>query len=288
MNPEPTNSTPDREEGYAKIWQEIGKLQAKTDAPAERSRYATTSLIIATTSLLISLISSGFTIIHEREKDTSQLRAELVGYVRSLTQLSTRQAHEDEVYTVATQASEIALKLPEVSATVYRRIAESIVNQTQYLDTADPLLDKALQQAVASNDFYEQIVVHRVRANIMGKNRNLDGAKYEYRSALSISEGYNGANWVLKNYAPIYTAIYSGTWELSFGKCDDAKKSLMQAKRYAGLAYSSDQMKYDQLRDQVKKALMGLEKQVGTCRTSAAIAQQPAEPPPAKAPGETG
>jgi tetratricopeptide (TPR) repeat protein len=288
MNPEPTNPTPDREDGYAKIWQEIGKLQAKADGPAERSPYATASLITATVSLLISLVSSGFTIIHEQEKDTSQLRAELVGYVQSLTQLSARQANEDEVYTVATQASEIALKLPDIPATMYRRIAESIINYTSYLDKADPLLDKAIQRAVASNDFYEQILVHRVRANSMAKNRNLEGARREFRSAIDISEKYNGRNWVLKNYAPIYTAIYSGIWEFNFGNCVDANKSLVQAKRYAGLAYSSDQMKYDQSRPHIEKALMDFEKQLGTCRTSAAIAQQPAEPPPAKAPGETG
>jgi hypothetical protein len=227
-------------EGLTGAWQEIGKIQQRVDSiekKEQRPWYSTASFIIAASSLLISLVSSAFTIAQQRQEDVSRRRNELIGYVQQLTQLSNdKNLHETEIAAIASQASDIALKLPGVSATVYRVIAESLVTDTVYYDKADRIADRAIVQAEASNDTYEAIVAHRIKARIRAESQDPEGMRREYQAAWRLSTGYNGPNLIVKNSGSAWTAVYWGNWEAHFRNCSGAAEQLRQAQYYGKLA----------------------------------------------------
>jgi hypothetical protein len=238
------------------VWQEIGRIQQRVESVEEKEErpwYSTASFIIAASSLLISLISSAFTIVQQREEDISQRRTELIGYVQELARLSAdKNPHESEITAIASQASEIALRLSGLSATVYRVIAESLVTDTTYYDRADRIADRAIAQAEASGDTYEAIAGHRIKANIRGNNQDPEGMRREYQAALRLSAEYSGPNLIVKNAGSAYTALHWGNWEVRFKNCTGAAERLQQAQYYGNLAgWSTDDQDIANLKKKV-------------------------------------
>jgi hypothetical protein len=227
-------------EGLTGAWEEIGKIQQRVDSIEKKEHrpwYSTASFFIAASSLLIALVSTAFTIAQQRQEDVSQRRTELLGYVQQLTRLSEDEdLHETEIATIASQASDIALKLPGVSAIIYRIIAQSLVTDTLYYDKADKIADRAIVQAEASEDTYEAIVAHRVKADIRGNIQDPEGMRREYQAAWRLSTGYNGPNLGVKNNGSAWTAVYWGNWEAHFRNCSGAAEQLRQAQYYGKLA----------------------------------------------------
>jgi hypothetical protein len=246
-------------EGLTGAWQEIGKIQQRVDSiekKEERPWYSTASFIIAASSLLISLVSTGFTIAQQRQEDVSQRRNELIGYAQQLTQLSKdKDLHETEISTIASQASDIALKLPGISATVYRVIAESLVTDTVYYDKAEKMADRAIVQAKASDDTMEEIAAHRVKANIRARSQDPDGMRREYQAAWRLSTEYSGPNLIVKNSGSAWTALYWGGWEAHFRNCSGAGEQLRQAQYYGKLAgWATDDQDVAALKKKVEAA----------------------------------
>jgi hypothetical protein len=256
MTPESAKSSPNGPQELSNVWQEIGQIQQRVESvekKEERPWYSTASFTVAALSLLISLISSVFTIAQQRQEDASQRRTELIGYVQELARLSADTSpHESEITAISSQAYELALKLSGLSATVYRVIAESLVTDTTYYDKADRIADRAIAEAEASKDTYEAIAGHRVKANVRGNNQDAEGMRREYQAALRLSTEYSGPNLIVKNAGSAYTALNWGIWEVHFKNCTGAAERLRQAQNYGNLAgWSADSQNFADLKNKV-------------------------------------
>jgi hypothetical protein len=262
MNPESTKQASAPSEELLLLRGEIKRLEdrlgdvERRDSKDNKS-WASISNIVSVLSLIVAGLTIAFTVQHTNTEDASKRRGELIEYTRQLITMSQdSKLHEEEISTLGNQAADLLPTIPDVSATAYRQVAQSLATDTVYLDEAINLADRAIDRARATNNAYEEFAAHKIKALAMYNNRDTQGMRREYGIAIQLAQQYKGSNKLVKYNAPAYAQIQWGQHEIGLHECAAAREHLQQAKSYLGLAPTPT------LPDQIK----GLENSLKNCR----------------------
>jgi hypothetical protein len=195
--------------------------------------YMSASNVIAGVSLLVAALSVVFSITQANRSQVSQQRTELIGYARQVIAWSAdSKDHSSEISAVSSQAAALLPKVPNVSATIYRVLAQGLITDTADLDRARSLLDEAQARAEASNDIAEQIYAHRLKARIAFIDRDINTMRRERAASVAISDRYSGNHrTTIVNLYGSFSRVYWAQDEARIGSCDIARRELAKAKQ---------------------------------------------------------
>jgi hypothetical protein len=262
MNPESTKQPSATSEELLLLQREIKRLEDRLGDVERRDSndnksWASISNIVSVLSIIIASLTTAYTIQHTNTEDASKRRGELIEYTRQLITMSQdSKHHEEEISTLGNQAADLLPTIPNVSATVYRQVAQSLATDTVYMDEAINLANRAIDRARATNNVYEELAAHKIKALVMYSNRDTQGMRREYGTAIQLAQQYQGSNKLVKYNAPAYAVIQWGHHEIGLHECAAARERLQQAKSYLGLAPTPT------LPDQIK----GLENSLKNCQ----------------------